>query len=87
MDNDKINEMALDVIGEVFGTIAYGIVPSDDSSEEDRQWTVYSMCGEVLANRYVESTGSTRVMTVDDAIKVARAIGEFLSHKSKEVEG
>ena len=87
MDNDKINEMALDVIGEVFGTIAYGIVPSDDSSEEDRQWTVYSMCGEVLANRYVESSSSSSPMSVDDAIRVSRAIGELLSHKSKEVEG
>lgn len=87
MDNDKIKEMALDVIGEVFGTIAYGIVPSDDSSDEDRQWTVYSMCGEVLANRYVESAGSIYAMSVDDAIKVSRAIGELLSHKSKKVEG
>lgn len=87
MDRDKINEMALNIIGEVFGTIAYGVVPADDASEEDRMWTVYSMCGEVLANRYVESGSTSSPMTVDDAIKVARAISASLSHKDKEIEG
>lgn len=82
MTKDQVKEMAESVIAEVFGTIAYGIVPADDDSTEDRELSVYMSCGEVLAARYIESSSTENPMTVDDAIEVCKEVGVLLCHKN-----
>ena len=81
MDKETIHQIAKSVIAEVFGTIAYGIVPASDVSQEERELSVYMSCGEVLAARYIESASTGKPMTVDDAVEVCKEIGAILYNK------